>query len=213
VIYHQSTLNLKAEINMKRLPILAAALAAVATSLSAHADVLDTKFFGTVQSQANAGFTIDSPISGEFLYDTESKKYISFSIGGQSVAEGFSSTASLTPDLFSALYRAQLSPLDSGGNVNSTFTLDLEALDAPWNAGSAVQLLTSVDQLATNLDTENSSFGFFTAKADGTGIESVMAQLAGITVTQVPAVPEPSTWALFVAGIAAFGIRRRLSLS
>ena len=195
---------------MKRVSILAAALTAVLTSLSAHADVLDAKFFGTVQTQTNAGFTIDSPISGEFFYDTTSLKYLSFSIGGQSVASGFASTASLTPDLFTALYRAQVSPVESGGNLNSTFTLDLEALNAPWSAGSAAQLLTNASQLASNLDTDNSTFGFFAANADGTGIESVTAALDGITVTTVVAVPEPSTVALFVGGLALLGVRRRI---
>jgi hypothetical protein len=195
---------------MKRVSILAAAFVAAITSLSAHADVLDAKFFGTVQSQNNAGFTIDSPISGEFFYDTDSQKYLSFSIGGQSVAPSFASTASLTPDMFTALYRAQVSPVATGGTLNSTFTLDLEALNAPWSAGSAAQLLMDAGQLASNLDTDNSTFGFFTANADGTGIESVTAALDGLTVTTVAAVPEPSTVALFVGGLGLLGVRRRI---
>ncbi|MDB5998588.1 MAG: hypothetical protein JWP52_287 [Rhizobacter sp.] len=192
---------------MKRVSIFAAALVAAITTLSAQAEVLDAKFFGTVQSETNSGFAIDTPITGEFLFDTGSGKYLSFSIGGESVAASFASTASLTPDMFTALYRAQVSPLDQGGNLNSTFTVDLEALNDRWQSGSAAALLTSADELANNLDTTNSSFGFFTANADGTDIRSLNASLTGLTVTAP--VPEPSTWALLAGGLALLGVSRR----
>lgn len=190
---------------MQRLSFLAVAVAAVAVPLSAHADVIDARFSGTVQSQANAGFSLNSPITGEFIYDSSSARYLSFVIGGQSIAPGFASTAELTPDRYTALYRAQVSPVSLGGMLNSTFTLDLEALNAPWPSNGAIALLVSFSQLVGNLDTANSSFGFYTANADGTGIRSVSATLNNL---QVSAVPEPTSVALLLAGIAAIGSRR-----
>ncbi len=140
---------------------IAAAVAAIVTSICAHASFIDANFFGTVSSQVNAGFGLNSPITGEFIYDTSSARFLSFTIGGQTIAPGFASTAAITPDLFTALYRAQISPVQQGGTVNSTFTLDLEALNTPWPSNNAVALLSNAGQLATNLDLLNSSFGFF----------------------------------------------------
>ena len=63
---------------MQRLSTLAAALAAAATALTAHAELIDAKFSGSVQAQTNAGFVLNSPIAGEFIYDTASSEYLSF---------------------------------------------------------------------------------------------------------------------------------------
>lgn len=190
---------------MQRLLRLAVAAAPVAIALSAHAGVINAKFSGTVQSQANAGYVVASPIMGEFVYDIGSARYLSFTIGGQSIAAGYSSTADLTPDLYTALYRAQLSPLQLGVTMNSTFTVDLEALNTPWPASGAIALLTNATQLAGNLDTVNSSFGFYTANANGTNIRSVTAMLNGLQVT---AVPEPTSLALVLAAVTVLGIRQ-----
>ena len=94
-----------------------------------------------------------------------------------------------------------------GGDLNSTFSLDLEALNTPWTAANAVALLTSA-QLATNLDTTLSTFTYYMANSNGTNIHSVTAMLTGI---QVSAVPEPSSVALLLAGVAGVGavVRRR----
>ena len=189
---------------MKRLSIFAVAVAAVATTWSAHAVVLDARFSGTVGSQTNTGFARDAPIAGEFFFDTDSAKYLSFSIGDQSVAPGFASTAAITPDQYSAIYRAQLSPVQQGGTLNSTFTLDLEGLNK-WPSLDAVAVLTNTSQLASNLDTSASSFGFYSASSDGTGVRSVSAALNAF---QVSAVPEPSSTALLLVGVAAAGLRR-----
>lgn len=188
---------------MKRLLTLAVAVAAFATTLSAHASIIDAKFSGTVGSQTNTSFSVGAAIAGEFVYDTFIAKYLSFTVGGQSVAPGYASSASITPDLYSAIYQAQLSPV-LGGTINSTYTVDLEGL-SPWPSNDAVALLTNATQLATNLDTGLSSFGFYTANADGTGVRSVNAMLTNIRVS---AVPEPSSVALFLVGIAAVGLRR-----
>src|SRR6266851_207111 len=184
---------------------IAAAVAAIVTSICAHASFIDANFFGTVSSQVNAGFGLNSPITGEFIYDTSSARFLSFTIGGQTIAPGFASTAAITPDLFTALYRAQISPVQQGGTVNSTFTLDLEALNTPWPSNNAVALLSNAGQLATNLDLLNSSFGFFMGNADGTNIRSVTSAL---TRFQVSAAPEPGSLALLLAGAAVLGVQQ-----
>lgn len=189
---------------MKRLLKLAVAVAAVATSLSVHASVIDAKFSGTVASQVNTSFAVGTPISGEFFYDTFAGRYLSFMVGGQSVAPGYSSSASITPDQYSAIYQAQLSPV-LGGAVNSTFAVDLEGL-SPWPFRDPMALLLDAGQLAANLDTSLSNFGFYTANADGTGVRSLNAMLTGIRVS---AVPEPGTAVLLLVGVAAVGSLRR----
>ena len=194
---------------MQRLLTLAVAVAAVATTLSAHAEVIDATFSGTVSAQTGTPFALGATIGGEFTYDTSTSSYVSFKVGGQSVAAGYASTADFSPDLYTALYRAQLSPVPQGGEpnstfLNSTFVVDLEALNAPWASANPIALLSSNAQLAGNLDKINSSFGYYTANADGTNIKSVTASLASLVVTTVP---EPATALLFAAGAALLGLR------
>ena len=185
---------------MKTLSPLAVALAvaALASTHVAQATLIDAKFSGVVSSQIGTAFVTNAPISGEFIFDTATSTYTLFSIGGQSVAAGFASLAALSPDNYMALYQAQLSPVAVGGDVNSTFSVDLEALNAPWAGGSAIALLSSA-QLASNLDTTQSSFTYYTANSNGSNLQTVTATLTGI---QVSAVPEPASAALWLAGLA-----------
>ena len=189
---------------MKRFLMHVAAIAATVSTFSVQAAVIDAKFTGTVDTQTSTAFAIGSTLSGEFKYDTAAGKYLLFTIGGQSVAPGFASSATLTPDLYSAIYQAQLSPV-SGGSTNSTFTVDLEGI-APWSTASALALLLSPSMLASNLDTTLSTFGFYNANADGTNVHAVTALLKSIGIT---AVPEPQTTALLLAGVMALALRRR----
>lgn len=193
---------------MKRLFSLAVTVVALTAATQAHASLLDARFSGTVDAQQNSTFTVGSAVAGAFVYDTALARFVSFNIGGLSVAPGFASTASITPNLYSAIYRAQVSPVSQGGNLNSSFSVDLEGIN-PWASNNAIALLLDASQLANNLDTTFSTFGFFTGNADGTNIRSLSATLSTI---QVAAIPEPGTMALLFAGMAAVGMtlsRRR----
>ena len=190
---------------MKSLLTFALTGAALATSLSAHAVLLDATFSGTVQSQTDTTTAVGSAISGNFVFDTSNSSFVSFVIGTQSVAAGFASTAAMTPDAYTALYTAQVTPVGAvQGAVNSSFTLDLEGL-APWPAATAVALLGSGSSaLMANLDTALSTFGYYQANADGTGIHALTASLNNVAV-----VPEPANLLLFAAGAALLGLRRQ----
>ena len=189
---------------MKNSLKLSAACVALVTTLAANADTIDAKFTGQVASQTGTSFVVGSALSGEFIFDTVSSSFTMFQIGGQSSAPGYVSKADITPDQFTALYQAQISPIVSGGMLNSTFVLDLEGL-AKWPGTDAIGLLTNA-ALSTNLDLANSTFGFFISNADGTGQHSVSATLGSFSVT---AVPEPTTVLLFLAGGALLAARRR----
>ena len=188
---------------MKQLLNLIMAIAAVVTPLSSHADVIDARFSGTVQSQTGTPFSINAPISGAFAFDTGTNSFTSFAIGGVAVAAGYGSTAEITPDQYSALYRAQLSPVGQGGTLNSTFIVDLEGVNK-WPSFDAVALLTNSSWVTSNLDTTLSSFGYYIANADGTNIRQVTASLSNFTVA---AIPEPSSVALMMVGAVLLGLR------
>jgi hypothetical protein len=187
---------------MKRLLTLAVAVAAVASSLSAQATVLDVKFSGIVQSHIGTSFADNAPISGEFFLDSSTSKYLSFKIGGYSVAPGYTSSATITPDQYSALYTAQVSPVTQGGTINSTFSLDLEGKNQ-WSTFNAVALLADNSQLPGNIDFY-STFGFYTGNADGTNIKQLTASLNSIAVSTVP---EPENFELMMVGWLVIGIR------
>jgi hypothetical protein len=194
---------------MKQLHIIAAAVIAMAAA-SAQAAVITANFGGTVTSQAGTTYSVGSAINGSFTFDTAVSRFLSFNIGTYSVAPGFTSTTTIIPDRTEALYRAQVSPV-LGGNVNSTFALDLESL-TNWPSFDAIALLTNTSQLATNLDLASlptsafpSFFNFYSATAAGTNIQQLTADLGTITAT----VPEPTSFALVLAGgVALLGAHR-----
>jgi hypothetical protein len=107
--------------------------------------------------------------------------------------------ADITPDLYSAIYKAQVSPV-LGGTVNSSFTVDLESI-VGWPSNDAAALLGMTSQLATNLDTAMSTFGYNVSNSDGSGVQKLDAVLGSI---QVSAVPEPGASAMLLAGLALF---------
>ena len=191
---------------MSRIPFAVLALAGAVlgtVAAPARAVVLDATFSGRVQSQTGTSFAVGSTLAGEFLYDTVAARFLTFTVGGQSVAPGFASTAALTPDLYTALYQAQVSPVAQPGSANSTFVVDLEAANQPWAATSAVALLSDASQLAANLDRTASSFGYYLANADGSNVRSVSASIGALQVTAP--VPEPTSVAMLLAGLALVG--------
>jgi hypothetical protein len=196
---------------MNRFTKWAAAAALATVCAASQATLLDARFSGNVQTQQNTAFSVGSAVSGEFVYDTTLTRFVSFMIGGQSVAPGFASTASVTPDLFEALYRAQVSPVGIGGTSNSTFTLDLESITG-FPSTDAIALLTNAAQLDSNLELGAnadfpSMFGFFDADSDGTNIRSLEATLSAV---QVAVIPEPEALGLFgIGAVALVGLRSR----
>lgn len=192
------------------LPILAGPVLAA----PAQAAILDARFSGTVISQSGTNSALGSTVSGEFIYNTGTSAYTSFTIAGLSAAPGSASTAALTPDGTDATYRAQISAVQQGGSVNQTFVLDLESLTnfvQPVLPTSAVALLTNASELAT-LDLASnpasqfpSTFGYSLANANGTGVSRLTADLVNLQVF----VPEPASLALLAAACAGLAMRRR----
>jgi len=196
---------------MKMIVLASLALLA-ATAAPVHATLIDTKFTGTVASQAGTSFALGSTISGEFLYDTGTNAYVFFTVGGVPIPGGFSSSAALTPGGFSAIYKAQISPVAQGGTVNRTFTLDLEALNNFPTGVTATALLTNPAlpgalDLASNPASQfPSTFSSLFANADGSNTVRVLANLVTINST---AVPEPASLVLLGAFLAGAGALRR----
>jgi hypothetical protein len=197
---------------MKKL-LLSFTLIAVAAASPAHATIIDATFNGTVASQSGTTATVGQAITGEFIYDTLLSAYTKFTVGSASISAGYASRATLTPDRFSALFQAQISPVSQGGTVNRTFTVDLEGL-SPWTAANAVAVLTSA-QFATNLDTAGnpastfpSTFGYNLSNSDGSGTQRVTANLAAIRVATTN-VPEPASLGLVAAALLGLRFGRR----
>lgn len=184
---------------------LPAVLATALFGAAAHADTVLVDFTGTVSSETGTSYAVGAAISGSFAYDTTSASFLSFAVGGQHIPTGYTSSVSFTPDMYSAFYIAQISPLQPGVTVNRTFTLDLEAANGPWTSANPIALLSDSAQLAGNLDPSMSNFGFYMANADGTAVQSLSAQLNSVEV--VAAVPEPGTTALVSLGLLAVGWR------
>lgn len=193
---------------MKTSVVVSLGVAALATASSAQAALVNATFSGTVSTQTATSFAVGAAVGGSFSYDTTTGRYLSFDVAGQSVAPSFVSTATFTPDRYSAIYRAQRSPVEQGGTLNSTFSVDLESLLTPWASATPLALLTNATELASNFDRPSSSFGYYTANADGTDIRALTANFGTLTVTTP--VPEPSTAALMFAGGALLLGARRL---
>ena len=170
--------------------ILMLALVAAAAALPARADNLDVTFSNGTDH-------------GEFVYSTGANAFLWFNIDGRSIDSGFDSSASVTPDLYSAIYQAQISPVSMGGTVNETFVLDLEGLN-PWPSADAIALLTNAS-LPGNLDTANSTINFYIDK--GQGIDSNTPSSPNGVTSISTTIPEPSSLAL--AGLPLLALLRR----
>lgn len=186
-----------------------AALTAVVPGCAAP--IYTVNFTGTVfQTQGATGQTIGGTVPGRFELDSNTGNFLSFTIGGRSVAAGYLSLVSIGPALTDAIYTAQVSPVALGTPSNSSFTLDLSSLSTWPSTDTAYTLLTDTAQLTTNLDTINnplsafpSTFSYYTANADGSNIVALRANLTSITTA---ATPEPASLMLLASSLVGLGL-------
>jgi hypothetical protein len=201
------------EYSMKRpLSVLAIAALTVIYAAPSHAAAIYTvNFTGTVnQTQGAAGVSVGSPVTGHFNLDSATGNFLDFTIAGQSAAPGFLSSVSVGPALDDAIYTAQVSPVAFDTPGNNSFFVDLSSL-ATWpSTDTAYTLLSDADQLPTNLDTANSplsmfpsTFGYYTAKANGTDVVALSANLTSVTVA---ATPEPPNFAVATGLCVSFPV-------
>ncbi len=207
---------------MHRTLILAAALTVAAYAVPASAIVYNANFSGPVTStQGAAGRAVGDIVSGSFAL-TDAGQFTSFTIDGKNPSAGYGSTAAYSPAVTNppdAIYRAEVLPVQQGGTSNSSFTLDLSSLTAwPGASESAIALLGDAGQLTTNLDlasnlmsTFPSTFGYYTASADGLNIVALTGDLASVSVsTAGQAVLEPASLALLGGSLLGLGATCRL---
>ena len=200
---------------MKHTTLSVLALAALGAAIPAHAAILAVNFTGTVfQTQGATGQAVGSTVMGHFDLNSATGNFLDFTIAGKSVAPGYSSSASIGPALFDAIYTAQVSPVSSGMPSNSSFSLDLSSLTSWPSTDTAFTLLTDTAQLSTNLDTIGnplsafpSTFNYYTANANGTNVVALSANLTSITAEA--AVPEPATLVLVASALLGLGFVRR----
>ncbi len=195
---------------MKILAVTALTAVLSLAGTAAQALVIDAKFSGVVTSQTGTAFAVGNTVSGELVYDSVTKTFVTFTVAGASVPAGFASTAAIGPQLVTAIYKAAISPVSTGGTVNDSFVLDLEALDKFPSADPAALLLNSA-QLSTNLDLASnpaslfpSTFNYSIGTSTGAVTRSLSANLTSISAV---AVPEPASIA--VVGLALFGLAAR----
>lgn len=184
-------------------------LSFAASPVVTHAAIIDVRFAGLVTGQGGTGLRVGDPYRGEFVFDSDANRFMSFEIGGAFAIPGFSSSAFITADRLSAVYRAELPRSQNFNTFGQSFTLDLEGL-SPWPDLDAVALLTNSAALATNLDTDPSSPSpsTFTYRRDSGGIgdRTVFANLTSLEVS----VPEPTSLALLMgAGLGLVFCRRK----
>ena len=192
-------------------------------SFSAYANSADSFRFGLFNSQALGGATkFASSTPGANLplaQPTEYAKYDGYAtfanLGGGTMVqkEEFSSTTSTsTNTLFSA---AGTLGTPSAGTISLTGGQNYTAVFSIERTATGNKLTTTIDGVtvtATDITSLKNTFdtvSFFTTSA---AIPSTGGKLTldNINVTAVTAVPEPSTYAMFIAGgLALIGAARR----
>jgi hypothetical protein len=129
---------------------LSLAISAVAAALAApaHAMLYDVSFSGLVtQTQGATGDSVGDTISGEFVLN-DAGSFLSYTIDGHSAPAGFDSSAGIVPSLTDAIYTAQISPVATGGTINSTFSLGLSRM---WGDQAASGDFWTVLDVASNV--------------------------------------------------------------
>lgn len=195
--------------------LLAPGLLIAAAAAPANATVYNTSFSGTVTTATGVANAVGSTVAGSFSYDTSTSTYQSFTIGSFSASQPFSSIATTVPsgasNPYEAIFEALTASAQTGGTVNSSFTLDLLS-NTNFTGTSAFSVLTNPGSLETQANSFDGNFSSF-SYSYGTPTANTQSLIVALNPTSLSTtatnVPEPASMLLLAGPVLGLAFRRR----
>lgn len=198
---------------MKLKMLSALALAACTLSAApASAYVIAVNYQATVSfaqgTTANTGLTNGQTVSGMFTFETETSRVLSSMLAGFSAPATGDSTASVTPDRTTGVFRLGTNAI-LPGQPNESVTVGLYALST-FGGTNATSLLTD-PALPGQVDLSGDPFGstanYLRSDAGAANPTAVYASIQSLRVTSVAEPASMTVIGMALAGLAM--VRRR----